>query len=55
MRLVMRVMNLLELPQVLLARLPELSAAPAASTPSPRPPGPKVKRPTRDDLLAVVA
>jgi hypothetical protein len=52
MRLVMRVMNLLELPQVLLARLPELSAAPAAS---PRPPGPKVKRPTRDDLLAVVA
>jgi len=51
MRLLMRVMNLLELPQVLMAKLPEMSAA-APSPPRPR--GPKVKRPSRDDLLAVV-
>lgn len=52
MHLMMRVMNLLELPQVLMERLPELqSAAPAA----PPPRGPKVKRPSRDELLAVVA
>jgi 2-polyprenyl-6-methoxyphenol hydroxylase-like FAD-dependent oxidoreductase len=51
-RLMMRVMNLLDLPIALMARLPELQAsAPAA----PPPPNPRVKRPTRDDLLAVVA
>jgi len=51
-RLMMRVMNLLELPTALLARLPELQAAAPAAPP---PPDPRVKRPTRDDLLAVVA
>ncbi|HKY13631.1 MAG TPA: FAD-dependent oxidoreductase [Microthrixaceae bacterium] len=54
LRLVMRVMNLLELPQVMLEKLPQLAAeAPAAASPRPR--GPKVVRPSRDDLLAVVA
>jgi 2-polyprenyl-6-methoxyphenol hydroxylase-like FAD-dependent oxidoreductase len=51
MRLLMRVVHLLELPQVLMAKLPELSATRAVA----RPKRPKVKRPTRDDLLAVVA
>jgi hypothetical protein len=36
---------------VLMAKLPELSATRAVA----RPKRPKVKRPTRDDLLAVVA
>jgi 2-polyprenyl-6-methoxyphenol hydroxylase-like FAD-dependent oxidoreductase len=51
MRLLMRVLHLQELPQVLIAKLPELSAGRAA------PPRRRstVKRPTRDDLLAVVA
>ena len=49
-RLVMRVMNLLELPSALLARIP--TSAPAAP---PRPSGPKVKRPSRQDILGVVA
>jgi 2-polyprenyl-6-methoxyphenol hydroxylase-like FAD-dependent oxidoreductase len=52
-RTVMRVMNLLEPPQALIARMPELQAAAAARPIRPR--GPKIKRPSRDDLLAVVA
>jgi hypothetical protein len=54
-RLVMRVMNLLEPPQAILERLPELQAAAAAAPTQARPTGPRVKRPTREDLLAVVA
>jgi 2-polyprenyl-6-methoxyphenol hydroxylase-like FAD-dependent oxidoreductase len=54
-RLVMRVMNLLELPITLMARLPELQASASAAPRPARPVGPRVKRPTRDDLLAVVA
>lgn len=54
-RLVMRVMNLLEMPSVLMERLPELQAQ-AASRPKPeRAPRPQVKRPRRDELLAVTA
>ena len=60
-RLVMRVMNLLELPMTLLARLPELQAK-AAAKPAPPPKAdttksdtPKGRRPTRADLLAVGA
>jgi len=53
LRLVMRVMNLLELPQVLMEKLPAMAAATPAAPPRRR--GPKVKRPSRDDLLAVVA
>ena len=52
LRLLMRVMNLLELPQALFEKLPEMAAAPAAPQ---RPPGPRVKHPSRDELLAVVA
>jgi hypothetical protein len=55
-RLVLRVMNLLELPITLMARLPELQAKAAAEPArAPRPSGAKVKRPSRADLLAVVA
>jgi 2-polyprenyl-6-methoxyphenol hydroxylase-like FAD-dependent oxidoreductase len=50
-RLVMRVMNLLELPSVLMAKLPELQAK-AAANPAPKRELPKVKRPKRADLLA---
>jgi 2-polyprenyl-6-methoxyphenol hydroxylase-like FAD-dependent oxidoreductase len=50
----LRVMNLLESPQALIAMMPQLQAA-AASAPAPIRTGPRVKRPTRDDLLAVVA
>lgn len=53
-RMMMRVFNLLELPDKMIAMLPELQAA-AAEAPVPKRTGPKVKRPTRDDLLAVVA
>jgi 2-polyprenyl-6-methoxyphenol hydroxylase-like FAD-dependent oxidoreductase len=53
-RLLLRVMNLLELPITLMAMLPELQAK-AAANPTPPSPRPKVKRPSRDDLLAVVA
>ncbi|HEY8547480.1 MAG TPA: FAD-dependent oxidoreductase [Acidimicrobiales bacterium] len=55
-RLLLRVMNLLELPMALLAKLPELQARAAANPPPPRPDtgtgAPKRKRPTRADLLA---
>jgi hypothetical protein len=51
----LRVMNLLDPPSVLIARLPELQAAAAAAPRPIRPSGPKVPRPTREDLLAVVA
>jgi 2-polyprenyl-6-methoxyphenol hydroxylase-like FAD-dependent oxidoreductase len=54
-RLVMRVMNLLEMPSVLMERLPELQAKAAANPKPAPPPAPKVKRPSRADLLAVVA
>jgi 2-polyprenyl-6-methoxyphenol hydroxylase-like FAD-dependent oxidoreductase len=55
-RLVMRVMNLLELPSALMAKLPELQAN-AAARPAPTPPpnAERVHRPSRDELLAVVA
>jgi hypothetical protein len=55
-RLVMRVMNLLELPSALLARLPELQAK-AATRPGAAPTGrgPRVRRPSRDELLSVGA
>ena len=52
--LVLRVLNLLELPTALLARLPELQAS-AATPPTPLQQGPPVRRPSRDELLAVVA
>lgn len=55
MRMMMRVMNLLELPDKLIGMLPELQGAAADAPAPPRPRGPRVKRPTRDDLLAVVA
>ena len=55
-RLLMRVMNLLELPSALLARLPELQATAAARpAPAPKQKGERVRRPSRDELLAVVA
>jgi 2-polyprenyl-6-methoxyphenol hydroxylase-like FAD-dependent oxidoreductase len=53
MHLLMRVMHLLELPQVLMEKLPAMAAAAPEAPPRPR--GPKVKRPSRDELLAVVA
>ena len=53
-RLLLRVMNLLELPITLMSMLPELQAK-AAASPAPSRPRPKVKRPSRDDLRAVVA
>jgi flavin-dependent dehydrogenase len=53
-RLLMRVMNLLEQPNVLLEKLPELQAK-AAAAPKPEQPAPDVKRPSRADLLAVTA
>ena len=52
-RTVMRVFNLLELPNVLIDLMSTARAA-ADEQPS-RPRGPRVKGPTRDDLLAVVA
>lgn len=54
--LVLRVMNLLEPPMALMSRLPELQAA-AAKHPAaePAPKRPRVRRPSRDELLAVVA
>jgi 2-polyprenyl-6-methoxyphenol hydroxylase-like FAD-dependent oxidoreductase len=55
-RLVMRVMNLLELPSALMARLPELQANAAERFASaPKEPAKRVRRPSRADLLAVVA
>ena len=50
-RLVMRVMNLLEMPSTLMEKLPELQAK-AAANPAPPREVPKVKRPKRADLLA---
>jgi 2-polyprenyl-6-methoxyphenol hydroxylase-like FAD-dependent oxidoreductase len=55
LHLLMRVMNLLELPQVLMERMGDLQAAAPAPASASRPRGPKVKRPSRDELLAVVA
>lgn len=49
----LRVMNLLEPPTAIVALLPQLQAA-SVARPSRRT-GPKVPRPSRDDLLAVVA
>jgi 2-polyprenyl-6-methoxyphenol hydroxylase-like FAD-dependent oxidoreductase len=55
-RLVMRVMNLLELPSALMAKLPELQANAAKRFASaPAEPAVRVRRPSRADLLAVVA
>ena len=54
-RLMMRVMNLLDLPSVIMEKLPELQANAAKAPAPPTPKGPKVKRPTREDLLAVTA
>jgi 2-polyprenyl-6-methoxyphenol hydroxylase-like FAD-dependent oxidoreductase len=55
-RLVLRVMNLLELPSALVARLPELQANAAARfAATPRDDTPRPRRPSREDLLAVVA
>ncbi len=53
-RLLMRVMNLLEQPSVLLEKLPELQAKAAAAPKPEQPATPDVKRPSRADLLAVV-
>ena len=53
-RLVMRVMNLLELPTALIERLPELQARAAAMPKVERPPKSTPKRPSRAELLAVV-
>ena len=53
-RLLMRVMNLLELPAGA-AREAARAAGRRRRPRRSRPPGPKVKRPSRDDLLAVVA
>lgn len=52
-RLVMRVMNLLEMPTALMTVLSTLQSTPAAEP--KRPAAPKVKRPKRADLLAVGA
>jgi 2-polyprenyl-6-methoxyphenol hydroxylase-like FAD-dependent oxidoreductase len=57
-RIVLRVLNLLELPQALLLRLPQLQTAVAAAAPrkeTERSTRPRRARPTRDELLAVVA
>ena len=55
-RLVLRVMNLLELPSALVARLPELQANAAARfAATPKDDTPRPRRPSREDLLAVVA
>ena len=54
-RLMMRVMNLLDLPSVIMEKLPELQANAAKAPAPPTPKGPKVKSPTREDLLAVTA
>jgi 2-polyprenyl-6-methoxyphenol hydroxylase-like FAD-dependent oxidoreductase len=55
-RLVMRVMNLLELPSAIIARLPELQAnAVARPAPAPTERATRVRRPSRDELLAVGA
>jgi hypothetical protein len=54
----MRVLNLLDPPTALIAKLPELRAAAAAAAAPPPgrdPNAPRVKRPSREDLLAVVA
>jgi hypothetical protein len=52
----MRVMNLLELPSALMAKLPELQANAAKRFASaPAEPAVRVRRPSRADLLAVVA
>jgi hypothetical protein len=51
--LMLRVLNLLELPTALLARLPELQAAAPAEGWRPR--DDTVKRPSREELLSVVA
>ena len=53
-RLVMRVMNLLELPSALMTKLPELQARAAARpAQAPTPQAARVHRPSRDELLAV--
>ena len=55
-RLVMRVMNLLELPSALMTRMAELQATAAARpAPAATPAGERVRRPSRADLLAVGA
>lgn len=51
-RTVLRVMHLLEPPQALIEKLPEIQAASVARP--PRRPGPRTKRPSREDLLAVL-
>jgi len=51
-RTAMRVFNLLDPPDAIIALLPKLQAA-AASRPAPQRTGPKVKRPTREQVLAL--
>ena len=54
--LLLRVLNLLDLPSALLAKLPEIQAAAAAQPPSPAAIAARQrKRPSRRELLAVVA
>jgi 2-polyprenyl-6-methoxyphenol hydroxylase-like FAD-dependent oxidoreductase len=55
MRSVLRVLNLLDRPDGLLAQLPALQAAARPDRSSERPARPRRPRPTRDELLAVVA
>ena len=57
LRSVLRVLNLLDPPESLLAQLPALQAAVAAvpEDPTTLPSRPRRPRPTRDELLAVVA
>lgn len=58
-RTAMRVLHLLELPDALFRLLPQIQAQFAARTPEPRaarePSEPRRPRPTRDEILAVVA
>jgi 2-polyprenyl-6-methoxyphenol hydroxylase-like FAD-dependent oxidoreductase len=53
MRSALRVVNLLDLPHTLLARLPEIQTR-LAATPTPRPARTGRRRPTRAELLAVI-
>jgi hypothetical protein len=53
--LLLRVLNLLEQPSVLMEQLPALQARADAAPKPAEPAEPKVKGPTRADLLAVVA
>ncbi|HWE58020.1 MAG TPA: FAD-dependent oxidoreductase [Acidimicrobiales bacterium] len=54
-RMLLRVLNLLELPQTLIAKLPELTATAATQPRAARASVPRIKRPSRDELLAAIA